>query len=93
MPKEQIIRFHDEFEDAAVQLADPPYSDHMGEDASEDTIKDVSECVVSQGKGYYSDIWKHPEKTPDYRKCRSMTTFSGVAGKVFSERFGRSIHG
>lgn len=93
MTEEEIIQFRETFEEAAAQLTDSPYSDYMGEDVSEDTMKDVAECIVSQGLSYYSDIWNHPEKTPNYSKCKSMTTFSGVAGKVFSERFGRSIHG
>lgn len=89
---QQIVRFHDEFEEAATELTDPQYTDYMGDDASEDTIKDLAECVVSQGKRFYQDILMNPKKTPNYELCRTMMTFSGVAGSVYAERFGKSLH-
>jgi hypothetical protein len=90
---EEIARFHDEFEEAAVQLADAPFTDFMGGHLSEDSIKDVTECIVSQGKEYFTEVWHDPEKTPSYSECISMVTFSGVAGNVYAEKFGRSLHG
>jgi hypothetical protein len=93
MSEAEIIGFHDEFREAAAELMDSPYVEHVGPDVSEDTMLDVAEWVVSQGRAFYDEVLLHPEKIPKSVEPNSPRTFSGVAGNVFVERFGRSMHG
>jgi hypothetical protein len=92
MSEAEIIGFHDEFRRAAAELMDSPWVEHVGPDVSEDTMLDVAEWVVSQGRGFYDEVLRHPERIPKSVEPNSLRTFSGVAGSVFVERFGRSMH-
>ena len=91
MSREEIIRFDDEFQEAAAQLVDDPYFESMDQDETEDGAKDIADFVVSQGKSYYSDIWTHPEKIPPSIPPGEPKTLSGVAAKHFWRRFHESI--
>ena len=91
MSRDEIIRFDNEFQDAAVQLVDEPFFEFMDEGISEDSAKDVADFVVSQGKGSYASVWEHPDQIPTYIRMGEQKTFSGVASKVFWERFGGKI--
>jgi hypothetical protein len=90
MSREDVIRFHHEFKDAAVQLTDSPFIDYMS-DLSEDGIQDIAEWIVSQGRDYYSEIWTHPERIPNEIEHGTLSTFSGVADDVFWDRFREPI--
>ena len=91
MTRQDIIRFHNEFQEAAVQLADEPFICHMDEGLSEDGVQDVAEWVVSQGKGLYSDVWENPHHVPGRIEPGTTTTFSSIADNVFWDRFNESI--
>ncbi|WP_146118517.1 DUF4240 domain-containing protein [Blastopirellula marina] len=87
MTREEIIRFNDEFEEAAVQLVDEPFLSYMGDGVSEDGAQDIADYVVSQGKGVYAEIWARPETIPTTVKPNEPHTFAGLASNVFWERF------
>ncbi|MBC9909425.1 DUF4240 domain-containing protein [Chitinophaga varians] len=86
MDKDDILRFQEQFVDAAVELQDEPFTDYMEE--SEDGIEDVSHWIVSKGKAFYADIVKHPEKTPHSVTGNTGPILYGVADEVFLDKFG-----
>jgi len=91
MNREDIIRFQNEFQEAAIQLADEPFIEYMDEGISEDGVQDVAEWVVSQGKEFYSDVWDNPENVPETVEAGDSSTFSSVADNVFWDRFNEAI--
>lgn len=90
LEKEEIIRFHHEFLDAAVELTDGPFLEQLDESTSEDTLQDLAEWVVSQGKQFYIEVWKDPRRIADI-DLRKGVTYSSVADNVFWERFGAGL--
>lgn len=92
MNRDEIIRFDNEFQEAAVQLVDEPFLIFMDQGVSEDGAKDIADFVVSQGKDFYSHIWTHPEEialqSPSKEEANCL---SGVAAKHFWERFHERI--
>jgi hypothetical protein len=90
LKQQEIVRFHHDFKEAAAQLTDSPFTDHM-EDLSEDGTQDVAEWVVSQGKEYYSQVWNDPEMIPKRIESGNPSTFSSVADNVYWDRFNQSI--
>jgi hypothetical protein len=87
MTRDEIVRFDNEFQEAATQLVDEPFLKFMEEDISEDGAKDIADFVVSQGKEFYSNVWKHPEEIPRRLAAKEAKSLSGVASKHFWERF------
>ena len=63
----------------------------MGEYVSEDSEQDVTWAVVSQGKSYYFDILKHPDKIPTIEQVEEMPSLFGVPHNIFFDRFGATI--
>jgi hypothetical protein len=91
MTREEVIRFDNEFQEAAVQLVDEPFLDFMEGDVSEDSAKDIADFVVSQGKKVYSEIWANPETIPASVESGEIHTLAGIASEVFWDRFKESI--
>ena len=87
MTREEIIRFDNEFQVAATQLMDEPFLGFMEEDMSEDGAKDVADFVVSQGKDFYSNVWRHPDQIPARISSDETETCTSVATNVFWKRF------
>jgi len=79
----EVTRFIDEYDSAAVELMEPPYTNYL--DAlsrnSEDEVDYLARWVVSQGKEYYTQVLEHPRKMPRSRNGRE-NPFSGVAVDV-----------
>jgi hypothetical protein len=90
LKKDDVTRFQNEFLDAAAQLSDEPFLVHLDDDTSEDTMQDVAEWVVSQGKQFYVDVWNTPARIASVDVRRGVT-YSGVADNVFWKRFGTSV--
>lgn len=93
MSADDVVRFHDEFEEAAIELTDSPFIHHVDDDVSEDGMRDIAEWVVSQGKDFYSDVLRNPQKIPKDVDASANDTFTGLAETVFYQRFGRSPRG
>lgn len=91
MTRDEIIRFDDEFQEAAVQLVDEPFLEFMAESTSEDAAKDVADFVVSQGKEYYSNVWNNPSRIPLRVPVGEAKSLAGVAANHFWERFHEPI--
>ena len=90
--RDDIVRFDNEFQEAAVQLLDEPFLAFMEECVSEDGAKDIADFVVSQGKDVYSNVWTHPDQIPARISSSELRrTLAGVAAKVFWERFRERI--
>lgn len=87
MSRDEIIRFDNEFQEAAAQLVDEPFYEFMDEGISEDGAKDLADFVVSQGKAFYSHVWTHPEQIPARIRSGETKSLTGLAAKVFWERF------
>lgn len=90
LERDEVIRFQDEFLEAAVQLTDEPFLVHLGDYVSEDTMQDLAEWVVSQGKRFYVDVWNSPQRIADVN-VREGVTYAGVAANVYWGRFGTSM--
>ncbi|MBC9932770.1 DUF4240 domain-containing protein [Chitinophaga qingshengii] len=88
MDKADILRFQEQFVDAAVELQDEPFTDYMEE--SEDGIEDISHWVVSRGKTFYADIVEHPEKIPRTVTGNTDVILYGIADEVCVDKFGES---
>jgi hypothetical protein len=88
MEREEIRRFQREFVEAAVELTDEPFLEHMDPDESEDGAQDISNYVVSQGRERYLHVLQNPSAIPKHVDLGEPTNLSGVAGNVFEERFG-----
>lgn len=86
--KDELIRFDHEFHQAACLLADTPYTNHLP-GYSEDSLDDLTQWIVSQGRAYYLQVRDHPETMP--QDADWNTTFMGIAGEVFWERFKEDI--
>lgn len=88
MDKDDILRFQEQFVDAAVELQEEPFTDYMEE--SEDGVEDISHWIVSKGKAFYADIIKHPENTPHSVTGNIDPILYGVADEVCMDKFGES---
>ncbi|MCM3293263.1 DUF4240 domain-containing protein [Paenibacillus sp. MER 180] len=86
MDQEHIVKFQEQFLDAASVLQEEPFLDYIEE--SEDGIEDVSYLVVSQGKKYYAEILNNPEKIPS--TAEDCVILFGIADEVCIEKFGES---
>lgn len=86
LTKEQIIKFQEQFLDAAGVLQDDPFIDYIED--SEDGLEDVSYLVVSRGEEYYFEILQYPEKIPE--TAEGFQILFGVADEVCIELYGES---
>ncbi|SKA37492.1 Protein of unknown function [Chitinophaga eiseniae] len=88
MAKDDILRFQEQFVDAAAELQDEPFTDYMEE--SEDGIEDISHWIVSKGKAFYAEIIHHPENTPHSVTGNTERILYGVADEVCLDKFGET---
>lgn len=89
LPREEVYAFQDEFLEAAAELQDEPYVDHM--EPSEDGIQDISEWIVSQGRDVFVRAIREPGTIPFSAQGHSTEILSGVAPEVYRERFGEPL--
>lgn len=80
--------FMDAFEEASLELRDPPYIDHLRADISGDSLDDITHWVVSQGKEYYTRVLEHPKLMPTYIALHNPQNLWGIADNVYEEKFG-----
>lgn len=88
MDKNDIYRFQDLFVEAAVELRYEPFTNFT--ESSEDGIEDISNWVVSQGKAYYAEILKHPERIPYSVEDRINESIAHVADEVYFDKYGET---
>ncbi|WP_068984544.1 MULTISPECIES: DUF4240 domain-containing protein [Lysinibacillus] len=88
MDKNDIYRFQDFFVEAAVELRYEPFTNFT--ESSEDGIEDISNWVVSQGKAYYAEILKHPERIPYSVEDRTNESIAHVADEVYFDKYGET---
>lgn len=88
MDKNDIYRFQDLFVEAAVELRYEPFTNFT--ESSEDGIEDISNWVVSQGKAYYAEILKHPERIPYSVEDRTNENIAHVADEVYFDKYGET---
>lgn len=88
MDKNDIYRFQDLFVEAAVELRYEPFTNFT--ESSEDGIEDISNWVVSQGKAYYAEILKHPERIPYSVEDRTNEIIAHVADEVYFDKYGET---
>jgi hypothetical protein len=89
--KEELIRFHSEFDIAATELRGDIVEVLVPEE-SEDGMDDIANWVVSQGFEYYKRVWENPSLIPTgWEHIDRNRWLSDVAGHVFYERFERNI--
>ncbi|XXY46482.1 DUF4240 domain-containing protein [Sorangium sp. So ce269] len=91
LSRDEIYRFHREFEEASVELQASPFLEYIDEDESEDGVEDIANWVVSQGFDHYQAVWRDPSLIPPHVDVGSAENLHGVAGDVYYERFARPI--
>ncbi len=91
---EDLRHFYTEFQWLSCQLQDAPFiefaavgDEEEGEGVSEDTMEDIADWVVSQGKAFYCDVWNNPEMIAKYREEIHATHVGGVASQIYWARF------
>ncbi|WP_338871431.1 DUF4240 domain-containing protein [Myxococcus stipitatus] len=92
MDEAEIARFHEEFVRITSVLQGEPFDRMMGGDVSEDGLMDIAYWVVAQGREFYEDILRHPERIPrEVRDGDPVLRMGGVAGDVMEEKFGKEL--
>ncbi|WP_338871439.1 DUF4240 domain-containing protein [Myxococcus stipitatus] len=91
MTEAEIALFHEEFVRTASVLQGEPFDGLMGEDVSEDGLMDIAYWVVAQGRDFYEDILKHPEKMPQEVDENDPAIMNHVTSVVFREKFGKRL--
>lgn len=91
--RDQLIAFHNQFVTVAADLlALPSLAKPENEAWTEDNVQDVADWIVAQGRSYYDDVIQHPDNVPmGLTDAERPPTFSGVASRVFLDRFGTLI--
>lgn len=87
--KEEVFAFAQNFMEAATQLKDDPFLQHVAPDTSEDGMDDIANWVVSQGKEAYMQVWEHPETVPKHIDVGDPANLYYVAESVYKKRFGK----
>jgi hypothetical protein len=86
-----LRRFDEEFQQAMAELKDTPFLERIDADQSEDGIDDIARWVVSQGRAFYFEVRRHPEKIPRRLDSRKAEMLSGVADAAHYARFGKGL--
>jgi len=86
--KQQLIKFQEKFVDASIELQDAPFTDYMEE--SEDGMEDIANWIVSNGRDFYIQITKNPDKIPTSVNDFTHQILFGVADEVCVEKYGES---
>ncbi|HEX2570471.1 MAG TPA: hypothetical protein VH877_13015 [Polyangia bacterium] len=84
----ELYDFHVLFGRLASMLMGPPYA---APDATEDAEEDIAEWVVAQGKDYYFDVYKNPEKTPHTLPNKNGIGFVSTVLNVYHHLFGEDL--
>jgi len=91
LSSEDLVRFEDEFQHAAAQIRARRFQPYLHPDLSEDGAQDVANFVVSQGRAFYTDVWRDPSHIPARVDEDDPRILSGIAGDVHYEKFDEEI--
>jgi len=88
MSREDVERFHSQFEWAVAELSADIFRDVHG--YSRDEMIELGAWIASQGRDYYARVYDHPRELPRWADFDEATQLDGVATEVHEERFGES---
>jgi hypothetical protein len=88
LSRDDVDRFKSEFDAAATELQDEPFTDYMDPEESEDGVEDIASWVVSQGEAFYRSVFEDPSRTPEHIDVDDASDLTGVAEEVYYQRFG-----
>ena len=90
LSSEQIYRFALEFLEASSRLQEKPFTYFVTPGSSEDDVEEISWWVVSQGKEFYSNVWRHPENMPSAElvEDNSSQILYSVAEGILDDKLG-----
>jgi hypothetical protein len=88
--KEEIRRFKKEFDIAVFLLFNDDVIERMGR-VSEDEIIEISEWIVSQGKGYYEQTLAGPKEIRKWEKIDHESSLALIPNSVYRKRFGERL--
>ena len=92
MTREELIDFYWGYENAAAEVKDDPFVEHMLPDLSEDGIDDVALWLVGQGKERYENVLQNPALTPpDVPDDDDSPEIVEVVVKEYYDRYHDSI--
>lgn len=90
----RIAEFQAWFEDAALELATEEHEELLEEAGltSEDHLHDWASTIIWQGRKLFERVFAEPESMPPVSVIDTWPDLQGVAGRVYHERTGRSLH-
>ncbi len=80
-----LVAFCHRYEQAASELKDEPYVNHMSRQLSEDGVDDVAQWVVAQGEAHYNRVLGNPKEIPS--RVDSSPGFLGDAVEEHYQRY------
>src|SRR5690606_23248935 len=86
LSKEELRSFENKFQIATYLLTDDSFVYAMG-NVSEDTMLEVCQLIVSQGKEYYVKILANPQEIVAWNTLNPQSNLAWVATKVRWEHF------
>lgn len=90
----RIAEFEAWFQDAALELATEEHEELLEEAGltSEDHLHDWASTIIWQGRKLFERVFAEPESMPPVSVIDTWPDLQGVAGRVYHERTGRSLH-
>lgn len=92
MSEAELVDFYWTYEQAAADLKDEEFVQHMAPPVTEDHIDDVAQWVVSRGLDYYEAVMLDPASIPpELPEGATVTGLTGAAQEIYEERYGSPI--
>lgn len=89
MDREGLAQFCQTYQEAAYELSAEPFLPYLNQRLSEDSLEDLFQWIVAQGRDYYMKILETPSSMPQEinRSSPNLKIFSD-AFTVYVRRFG-----
>jgi hypothetical protein len=88
MTKDEVLKFHNEFNTACQFLHDSKFTSHIGVRMSDDNLQDIAWWIVSQGKQFFFNVWSNPNLFPKYVDPANKGILYGISADVYEEKGG-----
>ena len=85
LPKEQFAQFLQEYRVLANAFVELPFASSPNSGGSEDHLLDTGRWVISQGKGYFLNVWHQPE---EFWSLLGQSVIKKKNGKTKQESYG-----
>ncbi|WP_405610622.1 DUF4240 domain-containing protein [Streptomyces sp. NBC_01511] len=87
-----LVEFYWIYEEAAADLKDEEFTEHLTCPRTEDYVDDIAQWVVAQGLDYYESIMTDPSKIPAELPPGAVPPpWTGAASEFYRERYGTPV--